>query len=287
MKLSSEQEHLVLENRKLVYYSISKLGIPSYFPDYEDIVSIGTIGLVKAAITFDTSRNINFSTYATKCINNELFIHFRKNNKYENDISIDEVIGDDNELTLLDTFADPKSDFVEDLIKNEEFTKVIMIILNRLKGLGRITLLYRMAGFSQLLIAKKSNVSRSYIAEIEKQSIKKLKKFISLKSHYKEVFSMGIEGDEYKISFSTKDVSQFNRIFAELLKKQSTINELPDFKVNCNNERVIIQVPAHPDSFSFIAQIIQEIDSFSMKYVSNKSKLYANDTNNEINSEKN
>lgn len=81
---------------------------------------------------------------------------------------------------------------------------------------------------------------------------------------------MTIVGDEYRISFSSKDISQFNKIFATLLQNLTSVEELPDFKVNCSEERVIIRLPAHPESFSFIAEIIREIDDFSMSFVSNK-----------------
>ena len=145
MKLSSDKEHLVLDNQRLVHYLVQKLGVAPNSSDYEDIVSIGTIGLVKAAITFDTSKNITFATYASRCINNEIFMHYRKANKYANDISIDEPIGDDGEgkeLTLVDTIADPDSNFVEKIVDKEEFIKVVGTVLNCLEGKHRIALLY-------------------------------------------------------------------------------------------------------------------------------------------------
>ena len=265
MKLSSDKEHLVLDNQRLVHYLVQKLGVTPNSSDYEDIVSIGTIGLVKAAITFDTSKNITFATYASRCINNEIFMHYRKANKYANDISIDEPIGDDGEgkeLTLVDTIADPDSNFVEKIVDKEEFIKVVGTVLNCLEGKHRIALLYLMA-----------DVSR-----IEAKATQKVQKIENQQVHYKEVFSMGIVGDEYKISFSSKEISKFNKIFATLLQNLTSVEKLPDFKVNCNRERIIIQIPAHPESFAFIAQIIQEIDDFSMSFVSNRTMVQADDT---------
>ena len=78
MKLSSDKEHLVLDNQKLVHYLVQKLGVTPNSSNYEDLVSIGTIGLVKAAITFNTSKNISFATYASRCINNEIFMYYKK-----------------------------------------------------------------------------------------------------------------------------------------------------------------------------------------------------------------
>lgn len=89
---------------------------------------------------------------------------------------------------------------------------------------------------------------------------------------------MAIVGDEYRISFSSKDISKFNKIFATLLQNLTSTEKLPDFRVNCNKERIVVQIPAHPESFSFIAQIIQEIDDFSMAFVSDKSTLPTGNT---------
>ena len=89
---------------------------------------------------------------------------------------------------------------------------------------------------------------------------------------------MAIVGDKYRISFSSKDIRNFNKIFATFLQNLTYTEKLPDFIVNCNKERVIVQIPAHPESFSFIAQIIQEIDDYSMNFVSNKSTLPADNT---------
>ena len=281
MKLSSDKEHLVLDNQGLVYYLVQKLGVTRNSSDYEDIVSIGTIGLVKAAITFETSKNITFSTYASRCINNEIFMHYRKANKYANDISIDEPIGDDGdgkELTIVDTIVDPESNFVEKIEDKEEFIKVVNTVLNCLEGKHRIALLCLMADVSQIEIAEKLNIFQSYVSRIKKIATQKVQKIENQQMHYKEVFSMSIVGDEYQISFLSKEISKFNKIFATLLQNLTSVEKLPDFKVNCNRERIIIQIPAHPESFAFIAQIIQEIDDFSMSFVSNKTTVQADDT---------
>lgn len=281
MKLNREKEHLVLDNQKLVYYLVRKLGVTPNSSEYEDIVSIGTIGLVKAAITFDSSKKITFSTYASRCINNEIFLHYRKANKYANDISIDEPIGNDGEgkeLTLRDTIEQSGSDFVEKIVNREAFIQLVSIILNYLEEKTRLIILYRMGELSQADIAEKMNISQSYVSRIATKATNKIREVANHQVHYKEVFSMAIVGDEYKISFSSKDVSKFNKIFATLLQNLTSTEKLPDFRVNCNRERVVVQIPAHPESFSFIAQIIQEIDDFSMTFVSDKSTLPADNT---------
>lgn len=281
MKLSSEKEHLVLDNQRLVHYLVQKLGVTPNSSEYEDIVSIGTIGLVKAAITFDSSKKITFATYASRCINNEIFMHYRKANKYANDTSIDEPIGDDGEgkeLTLEDTLEDPNSNFVEEIANKEAFIQLVSIVLNYLESRNRIVMLYRMGNISQPDIAEKLNISQSYVSRIKQKAILKIRETVNQQVHYKEVFSMDIIGDTYKITFASKDISNFNKIFATLLQNLTSATTLPDFKVDCNRERIIVQIPAHPESFSFIAQIIQEIDDFSMTFVSDKNTLPSDNT---------
>lgn len=139
-------------------------------------------------------------------------------------------------------------------------------------------MLYRMGNISQIDIAEMLQISRSYVSRIESKATLKIREVANQQVHYKEVFSMAIIGDEYRISFSSKDISNFNKIFATLLQNLTSTENLPDFKVNCNRERIVVQIPAHPESISFIAQIIQEIDDFSMTFVSDKSTLPADNT---------
>lgn len=281
MKLSSEKEYLVLDNQKLVHYLVKKLGVTPISSEYEDIVSIGTIGLVKAAITFDSSKKITFATYASKCINNEIFMHYRKANKYANDISIDEPIGNDgngNEITLGDTIEHSESNFVKKIVHKEYFIQLVSIILNYLEEKNRLAILYRMGELSTVDIAEKMNISQSYVSKIVKKATNKIRKVANHQVQYKEVFFMAIVGDEYRLSFSSRDISKFNQIFATLLQNITSTEKLPDFRVSCNRERIVVQMPAYPESFSFIAQIIQEIDDFSMSCVSDKSTLPADNT---------
>ena len=280
MKLSSERQYLVLENQKLVYYIIRKLGINQNSSEYEDIVSIGTIGLIKAAITFDTSKGITFGTYASHCINNEILMYYKKTKKYANNISLEEIIEDNGEgknLRLEDTIENPNSNFVDDILKKEEYIKLVSIVLNNLTGKQRIAFLYLMADTSQKVCAEKMGITQSYVSRLQFKAIQKVQQVANEQAHYKEVFSMAIVGDEYRISFSAKDINKFNKIFATLLQNLTSVEKVPDFKVSCNKERIIIQIPAHPESFSFIAQIVQEIDEYEMSF-SNRTMTHADNT---------
>ena len=281
MKLNSEKEHLVLDNQGLVHYIVQKFGGISNPSEYDDLVSIGTIGLIRAAITFDSSKKFTFATYASKCIKNEIFQHYRKAKKYAKDISIYETIGNDEEgkeFTLEDSIEHPGSDFVEKIANKDALIQLVSIVLNYLEGKKRLAILYRMGEVSMTDIAEKLNTYRSDISKTLKKATNQIRKVANDQVHYKEVFSMSIVGEKYRISFSSKDISNFNKIFATLLKNLTSAEKLPDFMVNCNGERIVVQIPAHPESFSFIAQIIQEIDDYSMIFVSDKSTLPTDNT---------
>ena len=133
-----EQEKMILQNYRLVYFIIKKLNIAQ--DQYEDIVSIGTIGLIKAVNTFDFERNIRFSTYAGRCIENEILMYMRKEKKHNADISLDETITtnvDGNTLKVGDLISISR-DFTEDIMISEIVLKCISIILNRLTEKERL-----------------------------------------------------------------------------------------------------------------------------------------------------
>lgn len=264
MKLSSNKEYLVLDNLRLVHYLLHKMGININSQEYEDFVSIGTIGLINAAITFDESKKYAFSTYAARCIKNEIFMHYRKNNKHEKDISIDEPIKSDEEgaLTIGDTLEYSESNFVEKMVNKEECIQLVSIILNYLKGKSRLAVLYTMGDVAQRDIAKKLNVSQSYISRIVRKAINRIREAVKCPVDYNKVFSMEIIGNEYRISFSSKKISNFSKIFVSH-NPLTQAEKLPNLKVNCSRERILIRVPAHPESFALIAKIIQKIDDFS------------------------
>lgn len=276
--ISNEQEELVLKNQRLVHYYVQRLGIFPNDSKYEDMISIGTIGLIKAAATFDKSKNIKFSTYATPCINNELFMYFRKEKAHANDISFEDQISVDhegNELTLSDIIPSSDKDFTEEIANRESFIKFISIVLNLLESRERLIILYEISGATQEIIAEKFNITQSYISRLIKKLHKKVKSYFTSTKQFNEFFSMAIVGDFYQISFALEEIKDFNKIFATL----QNLNCTEDFKVNCSRERIIIQVPAKLESFYFIAQIIQEIDNYSMAFVSKENKLSTNNNN--------
>ena len=269
MQLTKEQHSIVLENRKLVYFLAHKLGITKKSSDYEDVISSGMLGLIKATITFDETKKNAFSTYAAKCITTEIFMYFREEQKHRNVTSFEEIIATDssgNNFCLGDTIADPNSDFIENLIEREEFENMVSIILNYLKSNQKIALLYRMSGLTQVEVARELNLSQSYISRVEKNAILVINQLKDKRLQSREVFSMEIVENEYRISFSI-DIIRPNKNFEAILSSLKSVEELPNVKINCSKKRIIIQVPADLKSFRIIAKVIQEIEEFSMLFV--------------------
>lgn len=172
---------LVEHNLRLVAHIIKK-----YYQNdssQDDLVSIGTIGLIKAINTFDISKNIKLSSYASRCIENEILMHFRNNRKSSQDVSLNDTIDTDkdgNPLTLMDIIASDM-DVAEDVdtkihlaVMNDYINETLSprekeIIINRY-GIGGVKVQ------TQRELAKKLNISRSYISRIEKKALGKLKK---------------------------------------------------------------------------------------------------------------
>ena len=267
-----EQEKIILENQKLVYYLVKKFNV---VPDnYEDFVSVGTIGLIKAVATFDASKDIKFATYAARCIENEILMYMRKEKKHSRETSLEAPLNVDsegNQLTLRDLIAHP-GDFTDEITSSDLFEKLINIVLNCLSPKERLVMLYRISNVKQSEIAKMANISQSYISRLERKLCKKIKSYLYGNVEYKEIFKMNKAGDTYKISFSSKDVKQFNKALESVLKDTTDTKSLPNFKVVNEDGRIKIWIPAYPEAFIFVAKIIQELDNYSIMFISNKKK---------------
>ena len=173
-KLIEHNLRLVAHIAKKYYFAYNNL---------DDIVSIGTIGLIKAIDTFKAEKGIKLSSYAARCIENEVLMFFRNAKKSEKDISINEPIETDkngNTLILMDIMSAPEdiAGNVDIKIKTEKLKKYIREILTP-REQTIINLRYGLEGqknYTQREIAKKLNISRSYVSRIEKKAVSTLRK---------------------------------------------------------------------------------------------------------------
>lgn len=172
---------LVNHNMRLVAHIVKKYY--SNYSDQEDIISIGTIGLIKAINTFDYTKGTRLATYASRCIENEIFMHFRTLKKSANEISMNEPIDVDSEgnpLTLTDIIYDSKSVFDDVDLKLK--TEMLYTYIDNLKDERKKKILvmryglYGTTPYTQREIAKKLGISRSYVSRIETKALEELRK---------------------------------------------------------------------------------------------------------------
>ena len=172
---------LVEHNLRLVAHIVKKYYATG--ADQDDLISIGTVGLIKAVNTFRPDRNIRLATYAARCIENEILMFFRNLKKNSQEVFFSDPIDSDsqgNALTLIDVIAD-KSDISEEIDTKLKLQKLRLIINGVLdeRELEIIKLRYGIGGYPELTqrdIAKRLGISRSYVSRIEKSAIEKLRR---------------------------------------------------------------------------------------------------------------
>ncbi len=174
------KDKLIEHNLRLVVFLAKKYENTGV--DLEDLVSIGTIGLIKGIQTFQSGKNIKLATYASRCIDNEILMHLRKNKKTKTEISIDASLsldGEGNELHLEDVLG-TDADVVTREIEEASDKTVMLQEVMKLKPRDRdiIVLRYGLLGNDELTqkeVAEKLGISQSYISRIEKKVIKRLR----------------------------------------------------------------------------------------------------------------
>lgn len=179
----SARELLITHNLRLVVY-ISKKFESSCVP-VEDLVSIGTIGLIKAVNTYKPEKNIKLATYASRCIENEILMHLRKISSIRGEISIEEPLNvdwDGNELLLADILGS-EADVVNKNIESQDEKRVLLNLVDSLNGREKEIMLmrYGLLGYeekTQKEVADRLGISQSYISRLEKRILKKLRREI-------------------------------------------------------------------------------------------------------------
>ena len=172
---------LIERNLRLVAHIIKKYQGLDEDPD--DLISIGTIGLIKAISTYDMSKGSRLATYAARCIDNELLMMLRNRKKKSREVSLYEPIGTDkegNEIHLMDIVEGNDTDITSACIHKENVQRLYQLLEEALTPLEYDVIRYRYGLFrepelTQQVIAKRLNISRSYVSRIEKSAILKLR----------------------------------------------------------------------------------------------------------------
>lgn len=177
------RDRLIEHNLRLVAHIVKKFNSP--YSEQDDLISVGTIGLIKAVNSFDINKNIRFATYASKCIENEILMYFRQQKKSSQDFSINDPIETDSEgnpITLMEIVKvdDTIADDIDLEIKIEKLKKCIAQLKDE-REKTIIVLRYGMNGakpLTQKETAKLLGISRSYVSRIEKKTLAELRRMI-------------------------------------------------------------------------------------------------------------
>lgn len=176
-------KHILIEhNLRLVAHVVKKYQYLDEDP--EDLISIGTIGLIKAVVTFNADKGNRLAAYASKCIENEILMYLRSKKKSNKEVSLYEPIGTDregNEIKLYDIIETDEEDVSEKIYLRENIQKLYKKVESELSDRERLVLkmrygLYSGEEYTQREIARQLGISRSYVSRIEKSAVEKLRK---------------------------------------------------------------------------------------------------------------
>lgn len=185
----SARDKLINHNMRLVAHVVKKY---SGSAETDDLISVGSIGLIKAINTYETGKGTQLATYTARCIENEILMLLRSSKKHKNDISLSDSVGadkDGNELTLMDLLCEKEDTVfakVDKSIERDKFLSLIKSVLSD-REYTVLCLRYGLKGgkaYAQREVAKFLKISRSYISRIEKKAIEKLKQTVKKGQFY-------------------------------------------------------------------------------------------------------
>ena len=177
-----QAKHILIEhNLRLVAHVLKKY--QSLDEDMDDLISIGTIGLIKSVMTFNAEKGNRLAAYASKCIDNEILMYLRSKKKTSKEISLYEPLGTDregNEILLYDVIETDEPDATERIVLKQNIQKLYEELESLLTSRERLVLkmrygLYNGEEYTQREVARQLGISRSYVSRIEKSAIEKLR----------------------------------------------------------------------------------------------------------------
>lgn len=178
----TEARNILIEhNLRLVAHIAKKYSNTGYPTD--DLISIGSIGLIKAVSSYRPDKNTKLGTYAVRCISNEILMFLRADKKHQSDVSLQDSVGNDsegNEITFMDMLSTDDKEFIEDIEKEMQNEDLRHRVNQLLKGRERLIIQLRYGLINdiertQKEIGKMLGISRSYVSRIEKKALKKLR----------------------------------------------------------------------------------------------------------------
>lgn len=267
--LNEEQKKLVEENLKLVPYFLKGLYImPS---EYDEMLSAGNFGLIKAAMTYEPSRDNKFATYAQICIKNEFYMVTRKVQKKSKEVSFENLLSGKKEksedLSLGDIILVDSVDITKGIEERESIEKILETILNMdtLRYVDKEIVLYSLGGINHKEIGKRVSYTQSYISRIIKKSLKKIGEHINQELKYDKVIKAKISPMKYEISITLKNEEDCKLMYRLLMEKVTNTEDIPDYIVSYRGDLLTVCVSADIESLITIAEILQKAEPYICK----------------------
>lgn len=270
-RLSPEEEKKVEENKGFVFYFVHKMFPRISQSEFDEKAQIGMLGLIKAVKTFDESK-AKFSTYASTCIENEILMSIRADQKFSLDVSLNTLVKekDGSEITIVDVLQDERnSEFYKDIENREKIQSALSIILNQFPSKQMVVMLLNVAGMPQKEIGEQLGFSQSYVSRIVKRYTETLRETVqnySPKGYHKEHFKVNVD-EMINITFPFEDIETFDMCLDGILLKMKEMERVVIFKINRSGKMVTIHLPMERGSFVMLALLVKEI---STKFLQSK-----------------
>lgn len=256
--LNKDQQNFVMQNLPIVTNVIKRIKNVNQ-KDFEDLASVGKIGLCKAVAKFDKNKGYKFSSFAYKVIENEIYMHFRKNNRHLNIDSLDDLIYTDKDpVAFIEYLVDNHScNFIKDTENNDLLSKCLNVITCSLDYESRKIILLVMGNYSQETISKEFDLERSSISKRLKLIRANINTLLK-KNCYLQNFEFTVLEYNYKFSFFSLNEEISQKISENYFNSNSNFNFSTHIqKENCN---LHLYLPRIPESFIILSNILLDVD---------------------------
>ena len=265
--LNDKQRKLVEKNLKIVPYFLRRL--PCKNTEYEDLLSVGNIGLIKATATYDASANNTFGTYAKKCIENEFYMAKRKTKNWSKEISLESIVTckDDDEISLKDIVLVDPTDITKGIEERDSLERTLELLLNMssLKLKEKQVVFYRLGGMKQTEIGKQVDLSQASISRVIKSAFSKVKNFIDQNPDYTKEIRVRVTPTKYYLNIMLEDEAKCRLAYQILTEQRTYTDNIPDYMVSIGGSSITVSTYAEEEAYITIADILQKIEPYKQK----------------------
>ena len=263
--LDDKQRQLVEKNLKIVPYFLRRL--PCKNTEYEDLLSVGNIGLIKATATYDASANNTFGTYAKKCIENEFYMAKRKTKNRSKEISLESIEEGDYNISLKDIVLVDPTDITKGIEERDSLERTLELLLNMssLKLKEKQVVFYRLGGMKQIEIGEKVDLSQGSISRVIKNAFSKVRNFINQNPDYTKEIRVRVTPTKYYLNIMLEDEAKCKLAYQILTEQRTYTDNIPDYMVSIGGSSITVSTYAEEEAYITIADILPKIEPYKQK----------------------